>query len=113
MYIDGVEISQWPYAEKSFDLLLMRIGKALSGTSRVFKGAIDEFRLYNEALDAVAIEELYNYDPATASVSNINGNEMELLISPNPFNDIATISYKLQNSSNVQLRMEALMQVYG
>jgi hypothetical protein len=103
LYVDGVKISSWTYTSKpDLQLKYMRIGRALSG-GRVYNGIIDEFRIYNSALKADKIAELYAYDPT--SVSEINVDKFDLIIGPNPFNNITTISYQLQKSSDVLLNI--------
>ena len=83
-------------------------------SSLSFIGKMDEFRLYNRALDATEILNTYNQDIACYSsgvgITNFNNNTFELLQNyPNPFNKTTTISYNLVSKSDVMLKVYDIM----
>lgn len=64
LYIDGQTIwDTTSYNPNSWDCNLMTIGGANERTNRRLNGYLDEFRIYDEALEAADIEVIYNYIP--------------------------------------------------
>ncbi len=84
-------------------------------TSANFIGQMDEFRLYNRALDAAEVGTAWNQDIAcTGSGVGItqhnNTQSFDLLQNyPNPFNQNTTIAYQLSANSNVVLKVYDIM----
>lgn len=65
MYIDGQAIwDTTSYNPNSWDCKIMTIGAANERSNRRLNGYLDEFRIYNEALAAADIGEIYNFNPA-------------------------------------------------
>ncbi|MFO7657900.1 MAG: LamG-like jellyroll fold domain-containing protein [Bacteroidales bacterium] len=101
MYIDGVKISSWAYTPKpGLDLVKMNIGKALTGVNRVYRGIMDEFRLYDVALTAADIAALYALDPTISGLEDSKA-KFAIAIGPNPFNNNVNIRYQLHKNSDV------------
>jgi len=65
LYIDGKAIwdSMTYNPSRTWTCNLMTLGVANQRGNRRLNGYLDEFRVYNEALDAMEIEEIFNYDP--------------------------------------------------
>jgi hypothetical protein len=64
LYIDGQAIwDTTSYNPNLWDCNLMSIGVANERANRRLNGYLDEFRMYNEALGAADIVEIYNYIP--------------------------------------------------
>ncbi len=64
LYIDGQAIwDTCSYNPNSWDCNLMTIGAANERTNRRLNGYLDEFRIYDKALEAADIEVIYSYIP--------------------------------------------------
>jgi len=108
LYVDGELSSHTTFSGKilttSIDLM---IGQCLPAVSQYnFKGVIDDVRIYDYALSADEIAQLY------AEPSAIRDNEKSLPTEfklsqnyPNPFNPITTIEYDLLYSVPVKLQV--------
>jgi hypothetical protein len=88
LYIDGQAIwDTTAYNPNPWNCNLMTIGAANKRTNRTFKGYLDEFRIYDEALVATEIEDIYNYIPESVinDVESINKASIaSLSYYPNP-----------------------------
>lgn len=88
LYIDGQAIwDSTAYNPNSWDCNLMTIGGANERTNRRLIGSLDEFRIYDEVIDAAGIAEIFNYDPE-GSLINIESTKKvdftALNLYPNP-----------------------------
>lgn len=64
LYIDGQAIwDTTSYNPNSWDCNIMTIGAANERTNRRLNGYLDEFRIYDKALESADIELIYNYIP--------------------------------------------------
>ena len=61
IYINGLLLNTWSYAYPTFTLTSNFIGKSNLSGDLYYKGYIDDFRVYNRALEANEISSLYNY----------------------------------------------------
>lgn len=88
LYIDGETIwDSASYNPNLWDCNLMTLGVANERPNRRLIGYLDEFRIYDEALDSAGIGEIYNYIPAgipDAVRSNKKDRDKALNCFPNP-----------------------------
>lgn len=61
LYVDNIEMNSntLPSGDIQSSNSVLRIGEGTSATNRVFDGVIDEVRVYNRALSANEVAELY------------------------------------------------------
>jgi formylglycine-generating enzyme required for sulfatase activity len=59
LYVDGKLVGSQSYSRTSLDGSQFRIGRHNAGDPQWFKGQIDDVRIYNRALDARQVAELY------------------------------------------------------
>jgi pectate lyase len=70
-----------------------------------FKGAIDELRIYNYALEDQTIQKLCHQNSTVVRVSE-NPFSYQILYSyPNPFNPVTTVVYQLYEMQDVELKI--------
>ncbi len=83
------------------------IGSLWNGYSAYrFKGGLDEIRIYNRALSASEVNDIYNF--VTSVENNVNKLPEEFALSqnyPNPFNPSTKIKYSVTLSSNVVIKV--------
>lgn len=88
LYIDGQAIwDTTAYSPNAWDCNLMTLGVANERSNRTLNGYLDEFRMYNEALEAADIESIYDYVPGgdINSIESIKRTSIAALNSfPNP-----------------------------
>jgi len=70
---------------------------------RHFHGAIDELRVYNQALNETEIAKLAKSDPATFIKESMNNQNKILKIYPNPFSKKTTLQFNLAQAANIKL----------
>lgn len=103
LYIDGLAIwDSTSYNPTPWDCKLMTIGAANERSNRRLNGYLDEFRMYNEALGATDIEEIYTYIPAGISNTIERGTKagsITLNCFPNPVE--RNLSFR--NSSGIEV----------
>ena len=68
-------------------------------------GAVDDFRLYEEALEIEDVEDLYNKVEPPENVEQLLANEIDLAIFPNPATSVATVSFSLEAGRNVSVNL--------
>lgn len=72
LYRNGIEVASKPIATGAVQVSAdWAIGARGTGSSRFFTGAIDEVRIYNRALNASEVIELYNSSPV-ACIADVN-----------------------------------------
>jgi hypothetical protein len=88
------------------------IGQVLPGDINYnFKGVLDEIRVYNRALSATEIKDLYDQTSAIESDENnaIPDNYSLSQNFPNPFNPLTMINYQLPITDKVELSIYNLL----
>jgi pectate lyase len=107
LYADGDPVGS---AEDSTGILSNTARYIYIGTDPLlenyFKGAIDELRIYNYALDDQAIQKLYQQNSTIIRTSE-NPCVQPIAVScyPNPFNPATTIVYQLLDIQDVELKI--------
>jgi hypothetical protein len=106
LYIDGVAI--WDttnYQGAVWDCNIMTIGVANERESRRLVGAIDDFRLYAEALEIEDVEDLFNKVEPPESVEQLLADEIDLAIFPNPATANASVRFSVEAGRNVSINL--------
>lgn len=86
----------------------LTIAQALPNESNYnFKGALDDIRIYNRALSAGEISDLYKVmtDIATDSENMLPTTTMLFQNYPNPFNPTTRLKYQIARAGNVSLKL--------
>ncbi|MEN8118576.1 MAG: LamG-like jellyroll fold domain-containing protein [Bacteroidota bacterium] len=71
--------------------------------STIYKGALDDIRIYNRALDSTEINLLFNEANPLTSIKEYKLNSPNLNIYPNPFSSSVTIGYELEQPEQVRI----------
>ena len=119
LYIDGRAIwDTTAYNPNPWECHIMTIGAANERSNRRLNGMLDEFRIYNVALEAIDIETIYNYDPAgTVPTANRNRQTGRRLLNcfPNPagrsiyfHNSVGIESVEICSLTGVTLKTETV-----
>jgi len=98
LYIDGEAIwDTTAYNPNSWDCNIMTIGAANERVNRRLSGYLDEFRIYDEALEAADIETIYNYVPQDNinDIENTKTSIAKLDYYPNPANQYISFNNSL------------------
>ncbi len=115
LYIDGQAIwDTTSYNPNLWNCNLMTIGAANMRTNRRLNGYLDEFRIYDEALDAADIEEIYNYIPEGNLQQSIKKTSIaQLNYFPNPaskhisfFNSLGIETIEIYSLTGEKLRVQ-------
>lgn len=69
----------------------------------IYNGALDDIRFYNQALDSLEIDSLFNEPNPFTSSYELSLNSSEIKFHPNPFTSKTTIEYELKQSEKVTL----------
>tara|TARA_R110002049_G_scaffold289495_1_gene472358 strand:+ start:2168 stop:3118 length:951 start_codon:yes stop_codon:yes gene_type:complete len=83
------------------------MGKTNQGLN-VFKGSIDDFRIYDRMLTNLEIDSLYNQHIAVSTINNLRNETVEVSIFPNPTVNIITLDFK-QTYSNIEIKVTDLL----
>ena len=106
LYIDGVAVwDTTQYMGAVWDCNIMTIGVANERESRRLAGAVDDFRLYEEALELQDVEDLFNKVEPPENVEQLLANEIDLAIYPNPATADATVRFSVEAGRNVSVNL--------
>lgn len=102
LYIDGQAIwDNTSYNPNIWDCNIMTIGAANERSNRRLSGYLDEFRIYDEALQAADIATIYDYVPE-GNASYVKSLEKSDIAMLNPYPNPAGRSISFNNSSAVE-----------
>ena len=97
LYIDGQPVwDTMAYDPNNWDLNLMTLGVANQRSSRRLNGYLDEFRLFDRALNASEITEIFNFDPDEIIEGREDNFITGLNIYPNPAENIISFNNELK-----------------
>ncbi len=105
LYIDGQPV--WDtsyYYGATYPLNKMCLGMTPNNTGRALHGYLDEFRIYDVALEAIDIADIYAWtDVENDKISGAN--DLSLRNYPNPVTENTTFRYELSAESTVTLEI--------
>lgn len=88
LYIDGALISEAAYTSTDYSLTHIFLGQ-MANASRLFKGIMDDVRIYTGVLLDFEIEDLFNKVTTTRDIKNSNN----LSFYPNPASDYLNVHF--------------------
>jgi hypothetical protein len=119
LYIDGLAIwDTTSYNPNSWNCNIMTIGAANERANRKLNGYLDEFRIYDEALEAADIEKIYSFIPEDypSTIKNIKKTSITALnFYPNPaskhisfFNSLGIEAIEIYDLRGVKLLIKQI-----
>lgn len=106
LYIDGVDF--WgdtnAYISTSYELNNMFMGQML-GAGRTYIGKMDDVRLFDAALDADEVDDLFNKIEPPSAVDQLLANEINLAVYPNPATSNASVRFSMEAGRNVSVNV--------
>lgn len=106
LYIDGVAIwDTTQYLGAVWDCNIMTIGVANERESRRLAGSLDDFRLYDVALEIEDVEDLFNKVEPPENVEQLLANEINLAIYPNPTSAEASVRFSVEAGKYVSVNL--------
>ncbi|HPR30803.1 MAG TPA: T9SS type A sorting domain-containing protein [Prolixibacteraceae bacterium] len=105
LYIDGVLIMQKAYVSANFPLTYMLLGKMAGRDNRTLNGgSIDDVRVYDGAIDAFTVEDLFNKVPPIG-VDQLTANDFNMSVYPNPAKGNTVLRFTGEAGKAVSVKM--------
>ncbi|MBN2484437.1 MAG: T9SS type A sorting domain-containing protein [Bacteroidales bacterium] len=105
LYMDGVLIMQKAFTPMSYPVNFMLLGKMAGRDNRTLNGgSLDDVRVYDGAIDAFTVEDLFNKVPPVSD-DQLSANEISMSVYPNPATSNAALRFSSEAGKNVSVKM--------